>query len=987
MDIAGPLGITIALLGASAAILVVLFVMVPLFKGVGFLIGKVFQGIGWLVAHIFDFVFGILGDVVRLIGSIPVFLVFALMTVLNVAIGRWSAAGHFARGAQREVNIAGTCIYRTLLQRPLKLVMLNGLLEGVEQRLPQGMGESPGRDTPPRQLGKFDGYKITGSLRGGGSGGKLYIAQPLPEKKAALPHIPDRVVIKSFALADGSSLPQIVRESRALECAKQLGHVIEHGMTESRFHYVMPYIPGDHMGVVARDLHARSGGKGLREKDLHKAVAYAADLVATLAGYHQGGFWHKDVKPENIIVHDGRAHLVDLGLVTSLRSPMTLTTHGTEYFRDPEMVRQALRGVKVHDVDGSKFDIFAAGAVLYFLLENTFPAHGVLSRFNQKSPESLRWVVRRAMAEYDKRYPNAETMLADLQFIAASADPFAVRPVDLPSMSGADMSSLHIDAPDPLSVHFAGSPVPPAMNPGSAVPAAAVASFDPDAHRSGDSGKPRPERGALRRPLLRVTNWFTGEYEVEDPGSARDAFQDMGERFSERTRDVADGLAWQPAAVPKAMAAARQRAHEQVASARARARAKADASRLRARSLGANAIGSIDRSENKSHPVLAVLGILVLGCIVGGVFIARNHRGSDFSRQVAHRPLPIVDGPAIAAVLVDATMQDEDADRYVGKLAREYADSGYRVFPASVELQAALKPIVTRWWEQSGTGEIDDQLEAVMEEYDLYGIIEVTRQGHNNFNERMCYSTAENAKSRKGPPHDAVLVINDAFTGSETRLNIAIQEHFGSNVQQINVDDEQLAQTLRDAVNRAEAGDVTRTNTFERNAVDRLIAEHGAVGLIWIQQDDSKSSKYTTHVITPDFADTALAAFQPPLPANRDGEAGRYVIVNDHPALRDPVVSGVQASLRAAYETAGHTIVDDVEATAAVTVAWNRYRMSPDQTTALILTQILKEFESDGVVVISRGAHDAGPKHVEVTLIDEQAIQSRSLGEAVTARD
>ena len=33
---------------------------------------------------------------------------------------------------------------------------------------------------------------------------------------------------------------------------------------------------------------------------------------------------------------------------------MTLTTHGTEYFRDPEMVRLALRGVKVHQVDGSR---------------------------------------------------------------------------------------------------------------------------------------------------------------------------------------------------------------------------------------------------------------------------------------------------------------------------------------------------------------------------------------------------------------------------------------------------------------------------------------------------------------------------------------------------------------------------------------------------------------------------------------------------------
>ena len=57
------------------------------------------------------------------------------------------------------------------------------------------------------------------------------------------------------------------------------------------------------------------------------------------------------------------------------------------------MVRMALRGVKVHQVDGTKFDIYAVGAVLYFVIENTFPAHGGLSTFAKKSPESIRWII------------------------------------------------------------------------------------------------------------------------------------------------------------------------------------------------------------------------------------------------------------------------------------------------------------------------------------------------------------------------------------------------------------------------------------------------------------------------------------------------------------------------------------------------------------------------------------------------------------------
>src|SRR5262249_31066541 len=155
---------------------------------------------------------------------------------------------------------------------------------------------------------------------------------------------------KSFSLRDGSSLPQIVRENRALPAAKRLGLILEHELTDERFFYVMKYVPGESLGLVTQRLHAESGSSGPAPRQLREAVEYAADLARTLCHYHQGGLWHKDVKPDNIIVSDGQAHLVDFGLITPLRSSLTLTTHGTEYFRDPEMVRMALRGAKVHEV-------------------------------------------------------------------------------------------------------------------------------------------------------------------------------------------------------------------------------------------------------------------------------------------------------------------------------------------------------------------------------------------------------------------------------------------------------------------------------------------------------------------------------------------------------------------------------------------------------------------------------------------------------------
>lgn len=520
ITIASPvLGALLLLFGIAVAVLVTIFVLVPLLKGVGWIIANVFKAIGFLIAHVFEFVGGMISDALRLVGTVLAVVVLVPLTLLNVVIGRWSAAGHFASGVKREASVFARCIYRILLRRPLKLLYLHGILEGLEQRVPEAMAAAPGADRPSRRLGTFTGYTIVGSIKGGGSGAKLYIAEPGDEVRGRVPAIPPRVVIKSFALSEGSSLPQIVRESRALESARRLGLVFEHGMDESRFWYVMPYHPGDHLGIVTRQLHAESGGTGLAGRQLGEGLGYVRDIVRTLEAYHLGGLWHKDVKPENVIVHDGGAHLVDLGLVTPLRSAMTLTTHGTEYFRDPEMVRQALRGVKVHQVDGAKFDVYAAGAVLYFVVENDFPAHGALSRFARRSPDAVRWIIRRAMADYGHRYGSANEMLADLEQVAAARDPFAVKPADLPSMRGVG-AAVEPDAEE----SYAAAPA-----------AAAAATTVPP--RSRPASKPR----------LRVVDWWTGSYAaaagtstVED--AARSALDDARGHLDEGRRAAREQL-------------------------------------------------------------------------------------------------------------------------------------------------------------------------------------------------------------------------------------------------------------------------------------------------------------------------------------------------------------------------------------------------------------------------------------------------------------
>ena len=479
MSIPVIFSLAVLVLGAMVVLGALVMLIVPIIKGIVFLIG-----------HVFGVVFGVIADAIRMVSAVLAGVWHSVLAILNVLIGRWSSANRHANAAKEQLVRFGWAVFRIIVGTPLFLLFIakrtNPLTEtGWRVHDPRNEDSISTVVSTSKNKVMFPGFEIVGSLPPGGSGAKLYIARPVGEGRTRSLGLPERVVIKSFALAEGSTLPQIVRESRSLEAARRLGLVLDHELETDRFWYAMPYHDGPHLGMVIRDLHALEEGDGIGRQALHEVLGYQVGLVRTLATYHADGLWHKDVKPDNVIIEGGHAHLVDLGLVTSLASAMTLTTHGTEYFRDPEMVRMALEGVKVHQVNGAKFDIYGAGAVLYFMLENTFPAHGGLSRFAKRSPEVVRWIVRRAMTDYDSRYETADEMLADLRAVVASDDPWAMKPASLPSMRGG------VSAPPPRMSRAANTIAPPLT--------------------------------AGRRPRLKVVNWWSGAYRLSSPVNRRGA--------------------------------------------------------------------------------------------------------------------------------------------------------------------------------------------------------------------------------------------------------------------------------------------------------------------------------------------------------------------------------------------------------------------------------------------------------------------------------
>lgn len=925
-----PIAVVIgSIVAIAVTVLVIVFVLVPLFRGIGWAIGAAFRGIGWFIAHIANWLFGTIGDLVRFVGGIPVFLIFATLSLLNVIIGRWSAAGHFADNAQRECGIGFACLYRAIIRRPLQLVMLHGLLEGIEQRVPEAMEGAPGRDTPTRRTGQFDGYTIVGSLRAGGSGGKLYVAEPTDEKRKQIPDIPDRVVIKSFALTDGSSLPQIVRESRALECAKSLGHVIEHGMNPARFHYVMPYIPGDHLAMVTRELHARSTSSGLSPKTLREGVSYIIDLASTLSSYHKGGFWHKDVKPENVIVHEGRAHLVDLGLVTPLQSAMTLTTHGTEYFRDPEMVRQALRGVRVHQIDGAKFDVFAVGAVLYFLLENTFPAHGGLSSFTKKSPEALKWIVRRAMADYQQRYRSADELLADLRVVAQASDPFSVKPGQLPSMGGDAPQQLdsadddRADDPNRDGAAWAAAANTPHVQP---VAAAMPAGAGPTSVAAAGGVAAAAAAVKPRRPKLKVTNWWTGAYEVEDDGlSAPSNEYTFGNVARESVHRRAE---------------ARRKAHEQVAAARARAEA------MRKRVKEHRHARLRHPSERQPGLFIGFLSVLFLGGILTAAFLVKGYRegASDQTASTATVTVsPAQNGLRVLALIDSDRAEDPDVITQATRHVTNQRRSGYDVRFANDELQEELLPLVKNW--KKDAREYDELLEDALEAQGLYGVYYLkdrgSRSGRVRFEPTLIRSTRSGADARRGfADADRVLVVNDRPSMTPNELFSFAEKHLGRAKTLIEVDGVEFQ--LRELISLAEA-----ESPDAMRELDELLAAFGVAGVIWVQPPSpDRPDDIRRHLYAPAV---------PALPAAPDaaltGSGQTLLVIIDHPLADDAARSQIDRVLED-YQARGYDLTrGDVELESSARLALELVQRE-SATGQERFETVLTENKLDGVLII-----------------------------------
>jgi len=162
------------------------------------------------------------------------------------------------------------------------------------------------------------------------------------------------------------------RFQREIRIAAGLSHphivpVLSAGKADEILYYTMPFIPGE---SVQNRLRAGS------PMDVDEALHIIREVAEALDYAHRAGILHRDVKPGNILLHDGHALVTDFGIsrAISQSSPTQTLTQigaaiGTPTYMSPEQASAE------RELD-ARSDVYSLGCVLYEMLSGKPPFVG-----------------------------------------------------------------------------------------------------------------------------------------------------------------------------------------------------------------------------------------------------------------------------------------------------------------------------------------------------------------------------------------------------------------------------------------------------------------------------------------------------------------------------------------------------------------------------------------------------------------------------------
>jgi hypothetical protein len=185
---------------------------------------------------------------------------------------------------------------------------------------------------------------------------------------------------------------------REIRIAAKLSHphilpVFDSGEAAGFLYYVMPFVEGE---SLRQRLH-RDGPLPIEE-----ALRIARETAAALSYAHSQDIVHRDVKPENILLHHGEAMVADFGIARAVAEGGTRLTEtgiavGTPLYMSPEQAS----GTKA--VAGSS-DLYSLACVLFEMLTGEPPFGGnstqaILARHAIEPPPSIK-TLRSTVPDY-----------------------------------------------------------------------------------------------------------------------------------------------------------------------------------------------------------------------------------------------------------------------------------------------------------------------------------------------------------------------------------------------------------------------------------------------------------------------------------------------------------------------------------------------------------------------------------------------------------
>ncbi len=227
--------------------------------------------------------------------------------------------------------------------------------------------------------------------------------------------------------------------------------LLDSGEADGLLYYVMPYIEGDSL----RGLLARQGALVPSE-----AMRLLRDIVDGLAHAHRHGVVHRDIKPDNVMLADRHALLVDFGVAKAVNDASAqhdLTSIGISLGTPAYMAPEQAAADPAID---HRADLYSVGVMAYEMLAGRPPFSGtpqaVIAAHISQAPEQLlgvrpdvppaiaNLVMRLLEKEPARRFQTADELLAAIESLstpsaayAASALPPAPRAKRWPIVIGA----------------------------------------------------------------------------------------------------------------------------------------------------------------------------------------------------------------------------------------------------------------------------------------------------------------------------------------------------------------------------------------------------------------------------------------------------------------------------------------------------------------------------------------------------------------------